>query len=106
MPLAFDLQSVAASGINVEVVSKLFHGLERARLYLHNSGDQALTAATVQLGPDTDNVADHDTTTFASLAAGAVGALQITGPISALKVLATCEAGTTLRAWMDVEVGA
>ena len=105
MALAFNISGIAVSGSNVEVVSRLFQGLERARLYLANTGDAALTAAKVQLGPTEEDLYDYDTDTFKTLAAGAMLGLQITGPISALKVLATCEAGTTLRAWLDTEVG-
>ena len=67
-------------------------------LVIKNTGAQDLTAASVLVGPDANSLATLDTATFGTLAAGAVAQLAIAAPIEYLKVIASCAAGTTLRA--------
>jgi len=106
MPYGFAVSSVSVSGTLQPVASAAFKGIGPCRLYIKNTGSQALTACKVQIGPDSTNVYDFDTTTFASLAAGAMLSLALPSPVSGVKVLATCAGGTTLSAWMDDDFNA
>jgi hypothetical protein len=105
MSLAFDVSGLVVSGSDVQVLAKTMNAVGPCRLYVKNTGANALTAAKVQLGPDADNLYDFDTTTFASLAAGAMLSLVLAAPVSALKLLATCAGGTMLDIWMSDAVG-
>jgi hypothetical protein len=101
-PIIFNASSVSASGTLVTVASADARGQGPARLTIKNTGSHALTACKVQLGPDSDHVVDYDTSTFASLAAGAILQIPIDRPVNAIVILATCTAGTTLDAALAV----
>jgi len=75
-----------------------------ASLKTGNDGTGIVSAFSfVNLASGADDVFDHDTTTFASLAAGAIKALAITDAVEVLRF--ECDAGgggaTTVRAWVD-----
>jgi len=103
MSYGFVVSAVAVSGSNVLVASGKFSGIGPCRLYLKNTGSNALTAASVKIGPDLSNLYDFDTTTFAVLGVGAMLSLRLAGPVDAIRVVATCAAGTTLSAWLADE---
>ena len=105
MGLAFDLTGVAVSGSLVPVASVTLRSIEAARLYVRNSGANAVTAGKIQQGPDLDILADVDTTSLASIGVGAVASVRLLGPISGLKVLLTCAGGTTVDVALDDQVG-
>ena len=96
--LAMDVSAVAVSGSNIVVAAQALRGVGPGRLVIKNTGAQDLTAASVLVGPDANSLATLDTATFGTLAAGAVAQLAIAAPIEYLKVIASCAAGTTVRA--------
>jgi len=103
MPLGFSVEAVSVSGSLVEVHTATFRGIGPCRLYIKNTGAQALTACKIQAGAVTGAMHDLDTTTFASLGAGVTLSLRLLGPVDVLTILATCAAGTTLSAWLADE---
>jgi len=103
MPFGFSVAAVSVSGSLVTVAARTFNGIGPCRLYVKNTGDQDLTAAKVQIGPAEDALYDYDTATFATLAAGAMLSLALPAPVNAVKLLATCAAGTTVSAWLSDE---
>jgi len=100
MPLGFSVAAVSVSGSDVPVVSRTFNGIGPCRLYMKNTGGEALTACKIQAGAVSGAMHDLDTTTFAALAAGETLSLRLLGPVDVLTILATCAAGTTLSAWL------
>ncbi len=105
MALAFTLTSVAVSGTNVEVVEHDFRGVGPVRLTVKNTGGQALSACSVQNRPYTEGpAAVIDSTTFATLGAGATAGLVIAEPVERLRILASCAAGTTLAVSVNTPV--
>jgi len=111
MALAFHVGSIPVTGTLVEAAAVRLGdgGVGPCRLFVENAatadGGNNLSAAKVQIGPDLDDVADFDTTTFASLAQGAEAQLLIPAPVSAVRLLATCAAGTILEVWLDSAQG-
>lgn len=97
-PLIFSSDAVSASGTLVTVMSVDAQGQGPCRITVKNVGvSNALTAAKVQIGPDTDHMVDFDSTTFATLAAsGGIAQLLIPAPVGVVTFLATCTGGTTL----------
>lgn len=97
-PLLFSADAVAASGTLAVVFTGDAGGQGPCRLTVKNVGtSNALTAATVQVGPDTDHLATLESTVFASLAAsGGLAQLFIDRPVNIVRLLATCASGTTL----------
>ena|SRR5690348_10869904 len=94
--LTFNVATVAVSGSDVEVVKTNLNAQGPVRLFLTNSGGQALSACKVQLGPTVDGPwVDHDTTTFGSLGSGVTKSLVIQEPVAGLQVLASKGAGDT-----------
>lgn len=79
-----------------------------ARLFVKNLGANALGAATVALGsPGIAYLVAIDTTTFATLASGAVKSLVIAAPVGLLVFVADKGGGdTTLLTWVEVDPGA
>ena len=105
MPQAINLTGVSVSGTLVPVASAQLHGSEAVRVYVKNTGAQAITAGKIQQGPDLSMLADIDTASLASIAASAVASARILGPVSGLKVLLTCAAGTTVDVVVDDQIG-
>jgi len=104
--LAMKLEGAAASGApGSRIFTKQFHGVGPCRLVVSNTGSQPLTAAVVSVGPDADTLAPLDTTTFATLAAGATAGLWIQAPVGVLAFQATSAAGTTLTVSVETAVG-
>jgi len=101
--LKIGLDAVAASGTDVVVLQHACHGVGPVRVYITNSGSNALTACKVQLGADAEHLVSIDVTTFESLAAGASAQLLIQPPVDLLAVLATCADGTALDIALTVE---
>jgi hypothetical protein len=104
--IAFDTGAVACSGTLVQICLTDLRGIGPLRLYVQNSGSNALTAAVVSGGPASGALASLDSTTFASLAGSNVLQLAIAAPVDWLKFAATCAGGTTLRVWVTSGVAA
>lgn len=101
--LGMKVSAVPVSGSLVMVAEGSFQGIGPCRLYLGNDGANDLTACKVQIGPDLDNMHNLDTTTFPALGSGEMASLRLLGPVDAIRVLATCAAGTTVSAWLADE---
>jgi len=98
--LAFSIAAATVSGGSSLIASAVLRGLGPHRLYVKNVGANPFTSAKVEIGPEAANVHDFDTTTFATLAAGAMASLRIEGPIHAINLRAVSASGTTASAWL------
>jgi hypothetical protein len=97
--LEFRIASIAVSGTDVSVAKRELGGAADFEVQLENTGSNALTACKIQsLAASGAAPADIDTTTFATLGAGAAKRLVVAGPVEWLQILATCAAGTVLTA--------
>lgn len=105
MPLGFKRSAVAVSGTDVQVFSETLRGIGPCRLTVKNAGPNPLTGAKVQHLPEVGGPAvSIDTTTFATLAAGAAAQLAVADPVEVLQLLATCVAGTSLDIWLNTPI--
>src|SRR5437899_1888724 len=102
MAIVVRLDGVAASGTPL---AKDLGGAGRAhRLTIKNAGAAPLGAVDVQLGPDQQNRASLDSTTFASLGAGATKSILIPSPVDAIAVVMGT-AATTVDIALTSEAG-
>jgi hypothetical protein len=95
-PLIFNSAGISASGTTVLVASIDAQGQGPCRLTIKNVGSHDLTAAIIKLGPDSTHQAQIDSTTFTTLAAGAVAQLAIDRPVNLVTVTVSCSSGTLL----------
>src|SRR5215813_10469364 len=102
MAIAFSLSAVSVSGApGVAVAQAQMNGIGPCRLVIKNTGANALTAARVKLGPDLTTMAVLDSSTFASLAAGAVAQLAIAAPVDGIRVELESTSGTTVTVALE-----
>jgi hypothetical protein len=94
--LLFNVAGVAASGTLAVVATFKANGTGPVRLTIKNTGSHDLSAAQVLVGPDSSHLAVLDSSTFATLAAGAVAQLWIDRPVDTVVLKVTCASGTTL----------
>ncbi len=100
MPYGFVVAAFPVSGSDITVASRQFNGIGPCRLYLKNSGSNALDACDVKIGPTLSALTSLDDSTFASLGAGEMASLHIDGPVDALAVVAA-SSDTTLDIWLS-----
>jgi hypothetical protein len=101
--ILFELDAASVSGSGVtgfDVTLPAPGGVRNVALAVKNTGANALSACAVQavdgsgLSPV---ITDLDTTSLATLAAGASKRVTLAGPLDRIRAIASCVAGTTLR---------